>query len=538
MGDTLSLSVRYFMPLQANLETLENFRIFLNGSIPKKHCVFILEHRKIVKINLKFENIDEPKISESGKKIRYQWEAWELTGCINEPNSRAYLQLPYISFCANPEDFTYTIPNSYDMREYQLNALCALTREYDFLEVRRSVKIGVQNKNYSKLYRYVKQFEDSISSDSTGIKLIDAVHNDVTNNFIYLDSKDSYNGSGTSLHHFWKMVRDKEIPDRSRIAFYMAIIGHTNHFMYTGYIADKRSGVISENYIAPMLTDDFCLVPVFNDNTMHTFWPKRDAMTLYRNELPFYFESTTMALMHPEDFIFNKTELTHELRVTSTPSSDLKHNLRKHTALVKIDLDSGIAKAECKINLSGQFSTLTRSLYKGNVSYSQVNESYNRTVLDTWNSDKVRMNEITTKPQFPFASKIAVAGDLSHLMQVEDGKIEFTLKGLINHIITELDDKRSLDYYFDFLGSDSYTYMLQFDDSVKLDNPTSITIDHDEIRYIFEVSQVSPNAVRVVSKQKTLLEKVAAKEYDKVREVFETIQLIENFKVKLSQEKI
>lgn len=538
IGDTLNFSIRYSIPLEANIEALESYRIFLNEAINKRNCTFILSHSSIVDINLMYVNIHKPLIEEKDNKIFYTWNINNLSGSINEVNSRAYLELPNISFCPVPEDFTYTMRNTQNRIKYQMNALCAMSREYDFLAVRRSVKIGVINKNYVQLYKYVEQFQDSIENDSLGFMALDAMHTDINNNFKYLNSRENYISESTELHQFWKMVRDKEMPDRSRIPFYMAMIGSADHDLYTGYVADKRSGVISESYMAPMLTDDFCLVPLVANNTLQTFWPKRDDMSLYRNELPFYYEGTTMALIHPEDYLFHKSELTTELRKTITPTSDVKHNFRTHTTLVEIDLDSNRSSAKCKVNLGGQYSTLTRSLYRGDTSYTQINDAYNTTVKDTWNTTDFTYDDVSTSSGFPYLSKIDASADLSNIVSHINGQIEIDTKGLINHITTSTTENRNLDYYFDFLGTDSYTYMFKFSTEVVLDNPYNISITHDEIQYVFEVSQLAPNAIKLVSKQNILKEKIAAEEYSKLQEVFEAIRQQENIGIKLTSAKI
>ena len=535
IGDTLEFNVRYYMTLMDNMESLESYRIFLNGQIPKSNCTFILSHLKELKINMNYGNLVKPDSSFNDGLVKYTWDLNNLNSNIEELNSIAFVELPFVTFTPLPERFTYKLPNpSFDRLDYRLNAYFSLYREYNTLDTKRSANIGSVNKSFSSLYRYINNFQATLTEDTTKIGLIDLFQNDLTENYSYSNSRENYISKTPGLHLFWKMIRDKNIPDWSRRNFYTAFLERIEVPYYTGYIIDKRSAIISENYLAPMLSDDYCFVPLLNDDTFHILWPKRDNISLYRNELPFYFEGTTMLLMHPDDFLVGRTALSERFRTITTPTSEMKHNQRSHTALVKIDLDSNQVNAICKINLSGQFSTLTRSLYDGDTSFTKINKAYNTTIGDTWNSKNIELIKTKSNSKFPYQCKVNASADLSPIIHSQNGEIEITLNGLINHITTDIQKQRTLDYYFDFKGSDSYTYMFQFASAIKLQNPIDIIVNHEEIQYIFALQQINQNTIKLVSIHNVTAQKVDSESYFKIAEVFEAINKQSEYKIKLS----
>ena len=76
------------------------------------------------------------------------------------------------------------------------------------------------------------------------------------------------------------------------------------------------------------------------------------------------------------------------------------------------------------------------------------------------------------------------------------------LSNWFRHIIYEnfSAENRQTDFYPDFTNRDSYLYFIQFDKNVKLEKSTeSFEIDNGVVNMIIDISQLSPNSIKIQS---------------------------------------
>ena len=177
-----------------------------------------------------------------------------------------------------------------------------------------------------------------------------------------------------------------------------------------------------------------------------------------------------------------------------------------------------------RVSLQGQYSTLTRSLYKDTISFENINPCYNTIIKDTWVTDDFAVKDQETQSFYPFQTKVNASANLAGHFNFSQDSILLSVKGLINHITTPISSKRDLDYYFDFLGSDSYNYIFQFSTNVKLNNPLNISLESNGANYVFNIMQIGPNLIRLTSKYSSLKEKISNQEYPELAKIFEAIE--------------
>lgn len=197
---------------------------------------------------------------------------------------------------------------------------------------------------------------------------------------------------------------------------------------------------------------------------------------------------------------------------------------------MEINLDTKAVHFTTKINLYGQYSTLTRGLYQYDCQDETVNELYNKKIWEINNAVEVisQETEIVNK-EFPFPAVINTEYGCNNLLETNNDTISLNLTNWFNHIIYNDFDttQRQLDFYPDFCGKDSYVYFLQFDKNVHLiSSIKNVKINNAFGELIIEVAQVKPDAIIISSSFKTVSGKVDIKNMVAVQEIYNHIQIL------------
>jgi hypothetical protein len=153
-------------------------------------------------------------------------------------------------------------------------------------------------------------------------------------------------------------------------------------------------------------------------------------------------------------------------------------------------------------------------------------------------SDKVKLLNSDVKiisKEFPFNIEINANYIVENAIIEQDELYEISFKNWFKHIYyKDMNfDSRSLDYYVDFLGKDSYSIMIQFDNDIKLIDPLQeVNINNEFGIFQADVSQVQTNAIRISTNYVLLKEKIEAKNINMVKDIFNAITDINNLKIK------
>ena len=527
VGDELVVEYSYGVDYDQNYLEFSSFRIFLHGKVHKNKYSLTLIHNSDLDINLNYENNGQPSDSIIGKDItRYRWIKNNLDGCIDELGAKPYLNLPYIVFSLRPVALKYYAPNSFESKHIPIYALYAYQREQDHLGILKGIYHDVKLKQYNLLNSYVKSEIENIK-DSTGYLHLKKLHNKIVDDFnfdsdtIYFDEED------IRKPRMGEYLFKNTIRDISRYNTYVALISKLNLQYYTSYICDNRSGIIGNNYFKPMYQSDYFFAVVLNNNSLVYLYPKKSKFGHYLNELPFYYENTYSMLVYIDDYMNFKKSIQEENRYKKMPTSNLKDNTRTNSILAKANLDSLKINFRGRINLSGQYSTMTRGLYLHDYKDPTINDCYNKKIWEINKNVNLKSKNTTVqKKVFPFSTKVDMQFSCNNLISKKDDKYILDLSNWFNHIIYKDINvgNRKLDFYADFKGSDSYTYNIQFDKNIELLNSLeNDTITNEFGEYILNVTQPAGNVVKITSLFITKNTKVKADNINFAQSIYDKI---------------
>ena len=536
-GDVLELEYRFSVPYSENLFSLLTFRIFFHGDFPiiNKDFVFILEKSLEAEVNTAF---GEDPIIKQGKKTIYSWHFENLEACMNESGIRPQNCLPYVIISIKPYEMIYTLPYSFEEKFIPFYVFGPSIRESRHLTIVRAMMDNVNSSQYNQLRRFMNARLENIPDDSTGYMQLYTVHNYIAENFEFDPDDDYFNRIDTRDEKLGDYTTDGVIRDRSRYNVYVGLIAGLGLNYYTAYLADVRSGVISDFYFEPTISNDYIFAVLLKTGAVQFIYPKKERFGYYLNELPFYFENAVVRLIYLDDFRYIKEPIQEKFLSITTPSSSSSDNTRKQIANVHVDVDKQTVVFDASISLSGQFSTLGRGAYLYNTCDPTVNPLY---CIKFWESispdiDPENQEIVNIEQDYPFKTNIKASFSTDKILSRENDTLILDLSGWFNHII-DLNlnaERRVLTYYPDFKYTDSYTYQLNFDKKVKvLDRLPIIEINNLYGTLILKCVQKLDGTILLSSRVIVKAEKIPPENIMAVSEIQEQIKKLSQIKMKL-----
>lgn len=502
IGDTLHLSYHLEIPFKDNWIKLLSNRIFFHGKYPKKSYKLKWCHNKNLEADTLFVNHDAPDLSLDGNMNCYSWNLTNLPGCLDEPQSRPYKTLPYFIFVPKSYDFEITHFNSYVMEFIPIYYLEAGNRQYDLETENWNNVIGIKNKNNNYYQKVANKIIASFSADDIGVGsmryfqqyMVDSVNYDQATSYYNHDEDQKIQRGGVDLY-------GHRLKDNNIERVYANIVPKFGLSLFSAYPVDKRVGEISSLYNPTVLDNDMLFGIIFKDKTLGFVIPRSDKNHYYFEELPFYYEQNPVLLMHYNDFPsrLEKRNFNYEFRQTITPSSNWKDNYRKIQSKVLFNLNNNTADFQTRIILSGQYSTLTRCVYCQFPVDSTINPRYIEPIWDI--ADNVEVVSVKPTPPiiyYPFKTTIAAGYQANNLLKKKGNCLILKPGNWFKMIYStdEGNETRFLDYYPDFVGSDSYTYMLEFDNPIKLiSSENNIKVENSYGHLNFETKQIGENQI-------------------------------------------
>ena len=160
-----------------------------------------------------------------------------------------------------------------------------------------------------------------------------------------------------------------------------------------------------------------------------------------------------------------------------------------------------------------------------------VNEQYNQRIWENRTSlNALDHSVVSQSSDFPFPIRFDFSFTEPVLNNEENEEYTFDLGGLINHVDYALDttSERQLPFYPDFLQTDNFSFMVQFDEPVEMvELPESIVMGSALGSYQFSV-KFENNTLRVFSQLMIDNPKIETEEFPSAVKVYQAIQKVEN----------
>ena len=503
-GDILKISYSYSFLFKENWYKLFSTRVFFHSRYPKLACDFTLSHPGTLKVDTSLVHLEAPVFRHENDRKSYSWHMENLPGCLGEPWSRPYEELPNFIFSLKPYELIYEEFNSFKQQFVPLWLFLCYHRETDISVAIIDNNIGAKDKDNLTYEKLAAKFITMAGDDRNGLKslqylqrwIVDSVKYE--DSYLYYDNQENY-----KVHRPGIELQGGVMQDFAMEQIYANMILKLGLNFFTAYPVDKRCGEISEHYFSPMYDNDVLFAAVLKDNVISYLIPFSEYNQYYVEELPFYYEDIPVILVNSFDFGGYKVNILDSARIVKTPESLLTDNTRKVVSAVNVDLDSGTSSFTTALTLKGQFSTLCRFPYLNKPVDMTVNPRYHKKV---WNiSDDVvltRLEPTPTQLLFPFTTKINAEYSSRNILEKMSEDFIVHIQDWVNHVVPEDYDPdfRYTDFYPDFIGADNYTYELTFNHPVKLDGENkNIQLTRDFGSYSFSIIQTAENKILIVS---------------------------------------
>jgi hypothetical protein len=536
--DEVEINYSYNVPFTQNIFKLLSFRIFFNGLFDKTDYQLTFKHDKELIVDFDYENSSEPdSVLNAGEQLIYKWNKNRIKGCMGEAGARPYLSLPYVVVSIKPSSLSYFVPNTFTKKHLPAYIIPVYYREKKHYSIIIATINNTTVGDYPAISRFVNKYLGETVKDTTGYYKIDILNREIVDKFTFDDNTAFFGDNYISDPEMGKSIGNQKLQDISRYNFYVAIVSKLGLFYYTAYVADKRSGAITEKYYAPMFEGDYLIAPQLKTSNLAFLYPKRANFGYYTDEIPFYFEGVKARLVCVEDYIDDqRIPINESFRSITTPKSIATDNSRRINIMVDVDAGKRTSRLNGKIILTGQYSTMSRGAYQNGYKDPSVNPMYARKIWEGVADAKLIKSEVQVlQKNFPYKTSVTCEYSSQQLVTIrDDSTFVIHLSGLFPHITNSIlnEDSRVLDYFNDFLGQDMITYVFKFNKNVEIQN----NIQQQKISNLFGEYQLEsvlmpPDGIRITSCLTANAEKINASDISQVAAIFKAIQSLENSEI-------
>jgi hypothetical protein len=528
-GETIKINYKYIIPFKDNWERLLSTRLFLITKVPRQHYRFSLSHHFDLEAVLSCINVDQPDTDTVENIISYQWEFWHQPGSLGELGAHPQVNLPHVIFSPKPYEFLYEHYNSFQQDFVELWYILSYKKEQQMMSAVDDYVIGSKDRDNLAFQKIAEKYKRMTLDDSIGIVRLRKLQRFIVDSVRYYnDYKFFNNEENYKKDHPGIELSGNVIKEHTKEYIYAGLLPNLGYSFFTAYPSDKRSGFITKEYFAPLLDNESLFAAVLNNNTVAYIMPKSDMRNLYCEELPFYYEESPLMLIYTYDFAGYKRNFSNVLRIVNSPGSSIKDNYRKINSMAHVNIGENKVTFSTKISLSGQYSTLTRSIYKDEPCDSTINPLYLEKIWNIGENQKIENVSIeNTAYYFPFKTAVNANYSVSGLIEEKGDSLEIDISNWIKHVIYyEFNaENRFTDFYADFLGSDTWAYMLEFDNPVALPKSCQdIDVENEFGCFKFSVKQISENKILMSSYYNVKSTLVKKENIDKVAEIFNNIE--------------
>jgi len=429
--------------------------------------------------------------------------------------------------------FEYTHYNSYVQEFVPPYFLESFKREDQIQVEYWDNVIGNKNKNNLRYQKIADRIAAMATDDSIGLGKMRYYQRFMVDSVIYDPAIPYYSHEEDHIKQRAGVdLYGHKVADNNLERVYANMIQKLGLNSFSAYPVDKRVGEISPQYNATVKDNDMFFAVILNDNTVGYVIPKSDKNLYYFEELPFYYEEIPVLLLHNNDYPNRhiKRNFNTDFRKIITPISKWKDNYRKIQSKVRVNLADQNLHFQTRIILSGQYSTLTRNNYLDRPIDSTINPRYNNLIWDI--SENVVLTKLTpTQPiiYYPYKTTISCEYTADDILEKESDK--FILKPgnwfKMIHWDDINSDLRSLNYYPDFVGMDTYTYMLEFEEPVLMEaDSDTIDVTNRYGHLSFSASQITDKQILLSCRYSIQSKEVLASEINLVEQINNSISML------------
>jgi len=582
VGSEVLIEYNYNVNYNVNFSRLSSFRIFFHNDMDKNDYQLTIKHSKDLLDQFEFYNGgDADSIYIQDKSKVYYWHRSNLKASTHELGARPYLTLPYLVFSVLPYELLYELPGSFEERIMPLYSVYATQRERNHLDIAKSVFQGINNRQFNQIKKFIRINTEDIVNDSLNYQSLMKLQNIMAQDFLFSDDIEYFKKLDDRQPRIGDYITKKTLRDISRYDTYVALLSQLNLGYYTTYLCDNRAGEISKGFCKPMANGDFLFSVVLKNKSVQYIYPKKSRFGYYLNELPFYFENAKTRLVSLDDYrayeapmnvvvnqfsarntsyqnaqgqraLLNRADakniyelesgeqkfnhgseyrvykkaIGENLRQIQLPNSSIGDNYRRSNISVDVKLDDLTVAFRARVQLSGQYSTLTRGVYLYNDMNKTINPLYHKKIWELNKQIQPKHKSLEqVSEEFPFPAILNVEYKTNQILEANKDTLKLSLQNWFNHIIYKnLDtNNRQLDFYPDFLGQDSYVYFIKFDKNIKLINSSEIDLKNDFGELIISVEQVNPDAIKISSIFNTNQDKIPADKISLVADIYNKI---------------
>ena len=416
----------------------------------------------------------------------------------------------------------YSAPSTYNM------SINIPTHYYRWLFSLDTVYLPYYDNYHASMSKFLEKFKEN-KADSFGLMFLSQL-TDTLNNLKFV-SAESMNHSGDAQYAIPSsehLVKDRLV-EEFILKDYSDLLARKKIFYYDGIIIDKRLSVINPHYRNHSNIEETILViPI--KNSFKYYVPRYKGLKYFPDELPFYYEGTSCALMPCYNCLGNN--IHKQLIFITTPSSLFTENIRTEAAVCKVNLDSLTITTTYKEHLGGQFSTLLRHFYNNEEIDSTINESYFKKCIDKPLGYNREIKLFSSSEVFPFTQ--SYHGNEKINIPV---KTKIDLHNWFSFTFKKEDYNKapSHDFYIDFQYTDAYHFLFQFNKSVEITNLERLTKNINNAYFEVSSSLVKQEensyllSVTVKIKQNI----IPQKDGDKLIEFVNALDEINNFELQL-----
>ena len=531
-GDVVRIKYSYNTRYIYNYFRMFSYRMFLHDKYPRKEYKLTLSHHFDLEVDTFFMNNAQPTKKILENRIIYSWELANQPGCLDEPGSKPYVDLPWFTITIKPYELLYQDFNSFRETFVPMWYYLSARREEQLRKAVDDANLGTKDRDNLAFDKLAQRYINMTPEDSSGIDGLRLFQRFMVDSVRYENDFNYYNGDeGYLKDHPGIELTGNCVKDHLKDYVYASVLSKLGLQYFTAYVADSRSGAMSIEYYAPVYDNELLFAPILKNNTLAYLLPKSDCRNLYCEELPFYYENAPVLLIYTYDFAGYKRNFNELARIVNTPGSTHADNFRKINGMAEINLGANTIAFKTKISLSGQYSTLTRTNYTGLGTDSTVNKRYHKKVWEIGGEHVIsELLPGQTDLYFPYHTSIEASYEVNSLINKVDDHFAIDVGKWTGHIIYEdfISEHRETDFYPDFLGSDSFAFMLVFDREVSLESEQkNISIENEFGIFTYNIRQVSPTKILLNSYFLTKQPHIKASRTSTVEEIYKSIETTE-----------
>jgi hypothetical protein len=431
-------------------------------------------------------------------------------------------------------EFYYTIPNTLTEKQLPMQAYFAQQRDRAGIGIRMDIDQGVNNKETIGYKHFIEKQILDCKECKDSLDILEKIHNYIATSFIYSNDSAYYFNTSSEGINAGESAEAGVLREFWRYDTYKYIISKLHRAYFFGFIADKRSGVISTSDLSSMAQGDY-IFAIVHDSTHYDFiYPKMSKTGYYINELPFYFEGTDFVAMHYMDYILDpkaQKEIPAEPWISKTPRTDIGSNFRKMSSLVSINSTKQTIQFHTRGSLSGQFSTLGRCSYLNNEIHPFVSEKYSHKIFEIPGSKLTEKSKFTSSSAKPF--RFGIECKYETPLVIEDSKVSICLTDWFPYILPQIGTKqRTAAVYSDFLYQDQISYQLVFDQkATMIDSVANYSIENDFGKFEFSISAVNETTYTIASSLIVASEVLAANNIQSLKEIMDAVEYVNTLKL-------